>query len=188
MGTYSARHLILLPGLLSLARLPLAAVFPSVVGRPALALAVLAAAGVSDVLDGWIARRSGQVTPTGAVIDAVSDKIFVLTVAVTLVVRQYLSPTDVLLLSTRELGELPLVVWIAASRRGRRLRVENASANVPGKLATTLQFAAATTVLLRWQYVREMVAATAVAGVVAATVYWARSVRAARDRPGARSG
>lgn len=176
MGVYRARDLFRVPGLLSLARLPLAAVFPFVVGRPGPALAVLVAAGLSDVLDGWFARRYGQVTPTGAALDPVTDKIFVLTVAVTLVVGSFLSPADVLLLSTREVGELPLVIWLAVSHRARRLRAESTSANVPGKLATTLQFAAATAALLRWSHVGAMVTVTAVAGVVAAVVYWVRAV------------
>ena len=178
MGVYQARDLFRVPGLLSLARLPLAVAFPLVVGRPALALVVLAAAGLSDVLDGWFARHYGQVTATGAALDPVTDKIFVLTVAVTLVVQKLLSPLDVLLLSTREVGELPLVIWLATSSHARRLRAENTSANLPGKLATALQFAAATVALFRWSHVEAMVTATAVAGVIAAVVYWIRSMRA----------
>jgi len=169
------------PGLLSLARVPLAVAFPFVVDRPALALGVLLAAGLSDVLDGWTARRYGQVTPTGAALDPITDKVFVLTVAVTLVVRAYLSPGDVVLLSTRELGELPLVVWLATSPRARQLRAESTSANAPGKLATALQFAAATAALFRWPHVGAMVAVTAGAGAVAALVYWIRAVRAMRS-------
>jgi phosphatidylglycerophosphate synthase len=180
VGVYRVRDLFRVPGLLSLARLPLAVAFPFVVDRPALALAVLVAAGGSDVLDGWIARRYDLVTPTGAALDPVTDKIFVLTVAVTLVVRSYLSPAEVVLLSTREVGELPLVVWLAFSRRARRLRAESASANLQGKLATALQFAAATAALLRWAHMGALVMATAVAGVVAAVVYWMRAVRAMR--------
>jgi cardiolipin synthase len=180
VGVYRARDVVRVPGLLSLARLPLAVAFPFVVDRPVIALAVLLVAGLSDVLDGWTARRYGQVTPTGAALDPITDKVFVLTVAVTLVLRAYLSPGDVVLLSTREVGELPLVVWLATSPRARQLRAETTSANAPGKLATALQFAAATAALFRWPHVGAMVAVTAVAGVVAALVYWIRAVRAMR--------
>ncbi len=182
MGVYRARDLFRVPGLLSLARVPLAVAFALVVDRPVIALAVLIAAGVSDVLDGWIARRTGQVTPTGAALDPVTDKVFVLTVAVTLVLRTNLSPLDVVLLSTREIGELPLVIWLAGSRRARRLRAESTSANAPGKLATALQFAAAATALFRGPHLGPMVAVTAGAGVVAALVYWVRAVRAMREQ------
>jgi CDP-diacylglycerol--glycerol-3-phosphate 3-phosphatidyltransferase/cardiolipin synthase len=69
MGLYRARDLVRVPGLLTLMRVPLAAAFPFVLGRPLVALGVLAAAGLSDVLDGWYARRFGQVTPTGTALD-----------------------------------------------------------------------------------------------------------------------
>ena len=64
---YRARDLLLVPGLLSLARVPLACVFPFVIGWPLIALAVLLVAGFTDVADGWYARRFDQATSTGAV-------------------------------------------------------------------------------------------------------------------------
>jgi cardiolipin synthase len=181
MGVYRARDLVGVPGLLSLSRCPLAVAFPFVVERPAAALAILGAAGVSDVLDGWYARHFAQATPTGAALDPVTDKIFVSTVAMTLVVGGHLSPVDVLLLSTREIGEAPLVLWIALSRRARVLRAAHPSANYPGKVATVLQFAAAAGALVRTRHLRWMIAAAAVAGAFAAATYWARALRDAAN-------
>lgn len=40
-----------------------------------LAFSLLLAMGVSDIVDGWIARRFDLVTPTGALLDAVADKL-----------------------------------------------------------------------------------------------------------------
>jgi phosphatidylglycerophosphate synthase len=80
MGAYRARDLLRVPSLLSLARLPLAAAFVLLVDRPPVLVLVLVAAGVTDVLDGWYARRFDQVTATGAVVDPITDKLFVLTV------------------------------------------------------------------------------------------------------------
>lgn len=180
MGTYRARDLVRVPGLLSLARLPLAAAFPFAIARPWWALAVLVAAGLSDVLDGWYARRYGQVTPTGTALDPVTDKIFVITVAVTLVVFGTFTILDVLLLSTREVAELPLVAWVAVNREARKRRADYPSANVPGKVATAMQFAAATAALFRMPHLEWLVWATAVAGVAAAVSYWRRELRALR--------
>lgn len=182
MGIYRARDLFRVPGLLSLSRLPLAALFPLVVGEPALALAVLGAAAFSDVLDGWWARRFHQATSTGAMLDAVTDKLFVLTVAVTLIVRGFLPATAVLLLATREAGELPLVVWLATSRSARRGRAENPKANVPGKMATVLQFLTIVTALFHSEYTGGMTLATAVVGAFAAATYWVREVKETRAR------
>jgi CDP-diacylglycerol--glycerol-3-phosphate 3-phosphatidyltransferase/cardiolipin synthase len=176
MGRYRARDLVRVPGLLSLSRLPLAVAFPLVVSRPLAALSVLVVAGLSDVLDGWYARRHGQVTPTGAVVDPVTDKIFVLTVAVTLVLTRHLTIASVLLLSTRELGELPLVLWLAFSRHARLARAGNPTANLAGKTATALQFVTVTFALFRDPLTPFWVAATAGAGVVAAAAYWRRAL------------
>jgi cardiolipin synthase len=183
VGTYRARDLWRVPGILSLSRLPLAAAFPFALGHPAAALAILLAAGFSDVLDGWYARRFGQVTPTGTALDPVTDKLFVLTVAVSLVRRGLLSPMDVLLLSTRELAELPLVVWIATSRRARSRHAAHPAANVPGKLATVFQFAAGTAALFRLPHRQWLIVAAALVGVLAAARYWVRALRSShRER------
>jgi cardiolipin synthase len=183
MGVYRARDLVRIPGLLSLVRLPLAATFPFAVDRPLAAVAVLAAAAASDVLDGWHARRTGQVTATGAALDPVTDKLFVLTVAVTLVRRALLSPLDVLWMSTREVFELPLVLAITVSPRLRLRKATLASANVPGKVATVLQFITATAALVRMPHTMWMIGATAVAGAFAAATYWFRAMRS--DPPSA---
>jgi cardiolipin synthase len=177
MGLYRARDLVRVPGLLTLSRVPLAAAFPLVLAHPLAALCVLAGAGLSDVLDGWIARRSGQVTPTGAALDPVTDKVFVTTVAVSLVLGGYLSILDVVLLSSREIGEIPLVVWLTVNRDARSRRAEHPMANLPGKLATALQFGTATAALLRMPHLGWLIDATAGVGLLAAASYWTRELR-----------
>jgi phosphatidylglycerophosphate synthase len=187
MGLYRARDLWRVPGLLSLVRLPLAAAFPFALGRPFAVLAVLFAAGVSDVLDGWYARRFSQVTPTGTALDPTTDKIFVVTVAVTLVLRGYLSPIDVVVLSTREIAELPLVLWLLVSRHARQQRSDQPSANLLGKAATTLQFVAVTGAVLRAPHLGWSIAIAGLAGALAGVGYWARALRATThdgDPPG----
>lgn len=180
MGSYRVSDLWLLPSVLSMLRLPLAAVFALTVERPVLAFAVLCAAGLTDVLDGYYARRFGQVTATGTVVDPLTDKLFVLTVVVTLVVHGHLSVASVILLSTREIGELPLVIWLGLSRSARRNKQEHPTANVPGKLATMLQFAAVASALFRAEPTSRLVQVAAVAGVLAAASYWLRAVHASR--------
>ncbi|MGZ3419906.1 MAG: CDP-alcohol phosphatidyltransferase family protein [Polyangiales bacterium] len=180
MGLYRARDLLLVPSLISLARIPLGVAFALTVDSPKIALSLIALSGMSDVADGWWARRTGQVTATGAAVDPVTDKWFVLCVVLALVSRGSLSWFSLALLSTREIGEFPLVVWFAVSHRARKARVEAPMANVPGKLATALQFVAITMALFRTPYVHEVVYVTAFAGVLAAISYWRRALRADR--------
>ncbi|AUX40133.1 CDP-diacylglycerol--glycerol-3-phosphate 3-phosphatidyltransferase [Sorangium cellulosum] len=179
MTTLSVRDLALPPNLMSLARLPLAALFPVVATRPALALVVLCCAGLTDVLDGWLARRSGQVTRTGAIVDPIADKVFALAVVVTLLASGALPLWGIPALLTRELLELPLALWIALSSRFRGARLATASANIPGKLATVVQFAAVFTAIAFPEVLPAMLAAAAVAGVAAGASYWARQLRRA---------
>jgi phosphatidylglycerophosphate synthase len=164
---YRFRDLLNLPGM--------AAAFPLLLERPAAALAVLVIAGATDLLDGWVARRYGLVTATGAALDGVTDKLFIMTVAVTLVVSGRLPLEVVLLLSTREIGEAPLVAWFVLSPRARARRAEHPSANALGKIATTLQFVTVAMAIARATAFGPLVIATAVAGAVAAISYWIRA-------------
>ena len=166
----------LLPTLVSLLRVPLAAAFPFCTDRPMLALGLLVAAGASDVLDGWIARRFDQATPLGAIIDPIADKLFVLVVVITLVVDGRLSGLQVALLATREVGELPLLVWWIFNRNRRHGRASHPMANVPGKLATVVQFAAVAAAILGSGATGGLVVFAAVAGGLAAATYWWREL------------
>jgi cardiolipin synthase len=181
MGRYRARDLLKVPCLVSLARVPMAAAFPFVVHDPRLAVGLLLVAGASDVFDGWYARTFGQVTPMGAVVDPITDKVFVLTVACTLLARGALSPLSLLMLSTREIGELPLLLLLLASRSMRRRRTEEHSANLAGKATTLLQFVAIVAALFHSVHTPRLVLATAVVGVFSAAIYWLRALRRTKD-------
>jgi phosphatidylglycerophosphate synthase len=174
MGRYRARDLLLLPSLVSFLRLPLAVLFVYVVDRPNWALATLVAAAVTDVVDGYLARRLNQATATGAVVDGVFDKGFTAIVIATLIVTGPLTWQEALLLGTRELGELPLVIWWTLHHDRRQARAEDPRANWLGKLVTVLQFLSIACILQRSALEHAALVATGIAGVVAAAVYWRR--------------
>jgi phosphatidylglycerophosphate synthase len=167
-----ARELVRLPNLLSLVRLPLALVFLLVVERPALALGVLALAGLSDVLDGWVARRLGQESKLGAALDGVVDKVFVLTVGLGLVLANKLPLAEALMLGARDLGELALLAWLSAhhalhpERERRALRL--------GKLTTLVQFAVIVVAIVGAPQRGTLAVLAGVLGVGAAVEYWSR--------------
>src|SRR6516162_8561510 len=71
-----------LPNKLTLSRFGLtvgflAAIFSKVPGRETIALALFVAAGISDFLDGQIARRRNLITNFGILMDPLADKIMV---------------------------------------------------------------------------------------------------------------
>lgn len=172
---YELRHLLLAPSLLSLARAPLAVAFVLVIERPWWALAVLAAAGFTDVLDGWLARRWKQCTPLGAALDGATDKVFVLTVAVALAVTHRLAPVELLLLGARDLGELCLTVVIALRGDARALHEEQ-RASLWGKAATFAQFVAVALAVLGRPERLYAAALSCALGLVAAARYARRAL------------
>jgi cardiolipin synthase (CMP-forming) len=181
VAEYRIRDLILLPNLVSGARVPLAVAFPLAAGNAHLALGVLGFAGLTDVIDGWAARRLGQATPVGALVDGVSDKVFAASVLGTLVATGMLSPAGALLLATRELAELPLAIRVLTSKRARLTEVDR-KANRLGKLATVLEFTTVLAVIARVPGKNVLLAATAVCGVLAAASYWRREILALEGR------
>ena len=176
-GRYRARDLLLPPSLMSFARLPLALAFVASVHRPPWALGVLALAGVTDVLDGYLARRLGQATPTGAVVDGVVDKLFAGAVIGSLVQHGSLPWSAAGVLVIRELAELPLVAWWAMHRDGRRARAEDPRANWIGKAATVCQFTAIASALLRGEPSDVWLVLAGVMGGASAVGYWRRELR-----------
>lgn len=176
MGVYKLRDLGNLPSLISLSRVPLALAFVLFIERPNVALLVFVLGGLSDVVDGAIARARNQATAVGATVDPITDKLFVGTVVVTLVAYRLLEASDVLWLASREILEAPLVVWVAFHRDARRVRTDHPKANLWGKLATLLQFVTVASALMRWPATELLLLATGVVGASAGVVYWMREV------------
>lgn len=160
-----------LPNLVSLARLPLAAAFPFCVAWPIAAVALLVVAGLTDVVDGWLARRRRETTAIGALIDPIADKIFVAVVIVTLVVERLIPAWAVVLLVTREIGQVVLILWRIATRRDQWAREDPPSVNLAGKLTTALQFASVATTLVIGSWVAPLYVLTAAVGATAAFAY-----------------
>ena len=69
----------------------------------AAALACFLGAGLTDWLDGWLARRWGQVSPLGALLDPIADKVLVLGVFLTFVQLRLIPAWMVLIIVLREL-------------------------------------------------------------------------------------
>lgn len=67
-----------------------------------LAIAVLVASGISDFLDGWLARAWGQVTRLGQLLDPLADRLYVVSTVVALVLRDIIPLWLALLLVLRD--------------------------------------------------------------------------------------
>ena len=74
----SRERLVTLPNAVSMSRLLLAAMFVAV-RDPVLRFSLLLIASGTDFLDGWLARRSHATTRSGALIDPIADRFFIVT-------------------------------------------------------------------------------------------------------------
>lgn len=180
MPRYRLADLLLLPNVLSALRLPLALVFPFVAANARVALVVLVLAALTDVFDGWLARKLGQVTAVGAVVDPIADKVFATTVVITLLLRHQMPTWGLPALLAREILEAPLVAWVLVSQSFRGARKAAARANIPGKLATVVQFVAVLSAIAVPELLEASLIAAAVAGVLAGVSYWHRELHRVR--------
>ena len=107
-------------GVLTLLRLPLGIAFPFVGGEPLWATIVIGLAALSDVLDGYVARRLGVSSHLGGFADGWIDKIFNINVVWSLVVYDWMSGWMALLLFTREWIQIPMVpYYVTRYMRGK---------------------------------------------------------------------
>lgn len=177
-----------LPNLVSLLRVPLAGALWVVPRQWPWILLVLILAAVSDVADGWLARRLRPGRPTspsfhniGGWLDPLCDKLFLVSLLALAYVTLRPPGAVVLLVATRELLQLPLLgLWIAVPALRRRYPLE-LQARFWGKAATAFQFVAAAVMFLGLRGLWEVAAATAIVGVLAPVDYAGRTLRAPRS-------
>jgi len=92
-----------LPTILTLSRIILIPVFIAVVYQhPFWGAIVFSIASITDFLDGYFARRSGQVTKFGIILDPLADKFLVISALVVLVDMARLSAWMAIIIIVRE--------------------------------------------------------------------------------------
>jgi phosphatidylglycerophosphate synthase len=148
---------------------------------------IVAAAGLSDVADGFLARRWDLTSRFGALMDAVADKSFQFAslVTITLLGRPLFSQLPIWLLGSVFLRDLVLLIgWIVL--RGRRHPV-NMEHEVHGKVATVMVFALVVSACMGWPEGMLLPAAVIASGaaILSALAYMRRGLRLASEPPGA---
>jgi cardiolipin synthase len=200
-GPRTPGPLLLVPNALTAFRLLLVPVFvvsaraqaeqggPEGWGGPA--VWIVLAAGASDVLDGFIARRWDLTTRIGALMDAVADKSFQFTalVTITLLGRPVFTQLPAWLLGAVFLRDFLLLLGWSVMRRMRRpVSMEH---EIHGRLATVLVLGLIIAACLRLPegLLTPVAAVAAAAAVLSAGAYVRRGLRVGglEDGTGGRS-
>jgi cardiolipin synthase len=142
-----------IPNLLTFMRMALIPVFASLLfyGLSGWALAVFIIAGVSDGIDGFLARRFKQETELGTILDPIADKLLMTTAFIVLTMPNVLQPVR----------HLPVPFWVTAAVIGRDVLIITVAGAINimtgfrgfrpswlGKLSTFVQVVAVTLILL----------------------------------------
>lgn len=103
--------ILTIPNILTFMRMGLIPVFVSLVyyGYSKWALAVFLIAGISDGIDGFLARKFNQESELGTIIDPIADKLLMTVAFIILTIPNVLPPTR----------HLPIPFWVTASVIGR---------------------------------------------------------------------
>lgn len=132
------------PNALTILRLGLALVLPFTPSD--LWFPLVATAAVTDLLDGWIARRFHATSDLGRLLDGVADKVFAFSAVLTLILHEHMPLWQGLLVLARDLVVTALGAWLALTRSWDDFR--HMQVRWAGKLTTFLAFGWFATLLL----------------------------------------
>jgi CDP-diacylglycerol--glycerol-3-phosphate 3-phosphatidyltransferase len=131
-----------LPTILTLSRIVLIPFFVlSVYNHPVIGALVFSIASITDFLDGYLARRSGQITKFGIIMDPLADKFLVISALIVLVDMERVSAFAAIILIVRDF----LVTGLRVVALSKDIVIP---AEMGGKLKTTAQITAVICLIL----------------------------------------
>ena len=169
-----------LPNSISLSRLLLAFAFV-VMGEPWQRVILIVAAGTTDFLDGWLARRAHIASVAGAIIDPVADRLFVLAAVTSYLIEGQLTTGQYFLFLARDIAT---AVGFIVARFIPGLTIASFRARFLGKAVTVLQLATLISVLVlptAVQVLVVLIGLVSAVSIVDYTLALERARRAARS-------
>lgn len=159
-----------LPNLLTLARLALVplyfvAFFSDSPYSMAYAFGILVLAGLTDLLDGYLARKYNWITPLGIILDPLADKLMMLSVILSFTIDRRVSLIAAVLLIFRD------AAMILASAFFHFRDKQIVPAIWWGKLTTVLYYIMVVSIMFRWQAAEFLLWSTICFSFVTSFVY-----------------
>ncbi len=168
-----------LPNSVSLSRLFLALIF-LLVSSPMGRASVIAAAAATDFLDGWLARRGKSVTTSGALIDPLADRAFVLTAVSAYLIDGIFTTSQYFLFLSRDIAT---AIGFVVARMVPDLRPVVFQARMLGKIVTVLQLGTLVVVLFLPRFTDLLVLVIAIVSVASIVDYTIALWKARRKSP-----
>ena len=170
------RRLLTVPNTLSMSRVVLAAIFPFV-HRPLPQAVLIGLAAISDFLDGLIARARHTASKWGALLDPITDRVFVIVALATYIFVGALTTGEYFTMIARDLAT---AIGFLVARAVPSLQRVTFKARWAGKLTTAVQLLVLVAVPLAPTLVRPLVIAVGVLSVWAILDYTIALQRARR--------
>jgi phosphatidylglycerophosphate synthase len=156
-----------LPNSISMSRLVLALAFVLITGTWE-RIAIIVVAGITDFMDGWLARHDKAESETGALIDPLADRIFVfVAISVYLVEGRFTAAQYFIFLSR----DIATAVGFLVAKIIPWLRPAVFRARMLGKLVTVMQLVALVAVLATPAYTTLLVVAIGILSAAAIVDY-----------------
>jgi phosphatidylglycerophosphate synthase len=159
--------LFTLPNTISLSRVVLALAFV-LVSEPWDRMALIAVAGLTDVMDGWLARRRKTESTAGALLDPLADRIFVLVAISTYLIEGELTTGQYFIFLTRDIAT---AVGFVVAKIIPVLRPAVFRARMLGKIVTVLQLITLAAVILLPEVSRILILTIGVVSVASIVDY-----------------
>ncbi len=159
-----------LPNLLTMIRFALIPVYLSVFfsempGRIYWALGIVLLAGLTDVVDGYLARRNKQITQLGIMLDPLADKLMMIAVFLSLLISEKISYWAAAAIFFRDLA---MILCSAIFHfRGKK----TVPANMLGKLTTVLFYVALVLIMFNSEHAESFLWAVIVLSYITSFVY-----------------
>jgi phosphatidylglycerophosphate synthase len=171
------RALVNLPNTMSLSRVVLALAFV-LVSEPWDRIALIAVAGLTDFMDGWLARHKKSESTAGALLDPIADRIFVLVAISTYLVEGQLTTAQYFVFLTRDLAT---ALGFVVAKIIPTLRPALFRARMLGKIVTVLQLVTLVAIILMPELTQVLVVTIGVVSAASIVDYtialWRERVR-----------
>jgi len=171
-----------LPNSISLSRLLLAFAFVVITGDWQ-RLVLIASAGATDFLDGWMARKTNNPTVAGALIDPIADRVFVLAAISSFLFEGRLTTGQYFIFLSRDIAT---AIGFIVARFIPGLTASSFQARMLGKTVTVFQLACLVAVLVDARLVQPLILIIGGLSAVSIVDYTAaleRARRAAATKP-----